>query len=234
MKITKLNADSSWLIEFAETTLIIDPWFTPYQIDIAPWFSTQYHKTNQPAVSEIKTPDYIFISNPFTDHCNKETLVQFDKSIPIISTKFTINKIKRWSHFKKFILLEDAPFQIQLIKGGSMLDLVHNAYHIQLESASILYAPHGSKSTNIPKARILITTTTRYQLPFFLGGRINLGYSAALKLLRKSQSDVLLSSHDEQKVGKGLVELFARKKYVNTNTVSTKIKFLQQGETISL
>lgn len=234
MKITKLNDDSSWLIDFTETTLMIDPWFTPYQIDIAPWFSTQYHKTNQPAVSDIKTPDYIFISNPFTDHCNKETLVQFDKSIPIIGTKKVVNKIKKWGHFETYILIENAPFQIQLIKGGSMFDLVHNAFHIQHGSASILYAPHGSKATNIPKSAVLITTTTRYQLPFFLGGKINLGYSAAIKLLRKSKSAVLLSTHDEQKVGKGIVELLAQKKYVNTNNVNTKIKFLQQGETISL
>lgn len=234
MKITKLNDDSSWLIDFTETTLMIDPWFTPYQVDLASWFSIQYHKTKQPTVSDLKKPDYIFISNPFTDHCNKETLVQFDPSIPIIGTKKVVNKIKKWGYFKELILIENAPFQIELIKGNNPLDLVHNAYLIQFEKKSILYAPHGTKLNHVPKADVLITTTSRYQLPFWLGGKVNLGYSAAVKLLRKTQCRIVLSSHDEQKIGRGLVEILAKKKYVNPEHANTKIKFLSQGETILL
>ena len=234
MNITKLNDDSSWLIDFTETTLIIDPWFTPYQVDFARWFSIQYHVTKQPAVTELKNPDYIFISNPFTDHCNKETLVQFDPSIPIIGNKKVLNKIKKWGHFKELMLIENAPIQIELIKGNNPIDLVHNAYFIQCGNESILYAPHGSKVKEVPKVNVLITTTSRYQLPFWLGGKVNLGYSAAIKLLRKTNCKIVLASHDEQKIGKGLVEFLAKKKYVNPKNANTKIKFLGQGETITI
>ena len=49
----------------------------------------------QPLISEIKKPHYIFISHPFTDHCNKETLLQFDPTIPIIAETNTLTKIKK-------------------------------------------------------------------------------------------------------------------------------------------
>ena len=41
MKFTKLTDDSSWLIETAVFSLVIDPWFTNQQIDGYAWFSLQ-------------------------------------------------------------------------------------------------------------------------------------------------------------------------------------------------
>lgn len=234
MKITKLNDDSSWLIDFTKITLMIDPWFSPYQVDLASWFSIQYHKSEQPIVSELKKPDYIFISNPFTDHCNKETLMQFDASIPVIGNKKVVNKIKKWGYFKELVLIENAPFQIELIKGKNPVDLVHNAYFIQYGDDKILYAPHGTRVKNVPKVNVLITTTSIYQLPFWLGGKVNLGYSEAVNLLQKTQCEIVLASHDEQKIGKGLVELLAKKKYEKPEHLHSKFKLLVQGETISL
>ena len=100
IRVVKLNEDSSWMWESDSLSILVDPWFTASQIDLAPWFSEQFHLNPQPLISEIKKPHYIFISHPFTDHCNKETLLQFDPTIPIIAETNTLTKIKRWNYFK--------------------------------------------------------------------------------------------------------------------------------------
>ena len=45
MKLTKLNDDNSWLWEFDGKIILVDPWFSPSQVDFYPWFSEQFHVT---------------------------------------------------------------------------------------------------------------------------------------------------------------------------------------------
>ena len=231
MKFQKLNDDCSWLWELNGTKIIVDPWFTPSQIDGHRLFSEQFHQNPQPSVSNLPKADFLFISNPFTDHCNKETLVEFDFSIPVIANRRILKKISKWNHFQKLIPLEDAPFQIKEYKPGRFLDLVHSAYLFELEENAILFAPHGAKKRNLPKATVLITTTTRYHLPFWLGGTVNLGIKKAELLYEHCGARILLSTHDEQKHGKGFVERLAKKEYV---TDANFVTYLKAGESFSL
>ena len=108
-------------------SLIVDPWFSPSQVDLAGWFSEQFHVTPQPIVRELPKPDFLFISHPFTDHCNKETLLQFDRDIPVIALPTVQQKIRKWNHFKQFVSFEEAPFQLAYLKPRSFVDLVHGA-----------------------------------------------------------------------------------------------------------
>lgn len=61
MRLVKINEDSSWMWEWEDIRVLVDPWFTPSQINC------------------------IFISH----HFNKENLLQFDKDIPVISRSGT-------------------------------------------------------------------------------------------------------------------------------------------------
>ncbi len=230
MIFTKLNKDSSWLLESREARILIDPWFTDSQIDLAPWFSEQYHTTKQPSPESIGGVDYIFISHPFTDHCNKETLLQFSSDIPVITTSAIAKKIYRWNHFKKIYILENAPIKIKRLKSNSILDLVHDGFLFYIEGKVILYAPHGLKKYEHPdKVDVLISTTTRYHLPFWLGGTVNLGIENLKTLLQKTGSSICLATHDEEKIGKGMVEKFANKTYLSEH-YDKRIVFLGQGE----
>lgn len=215
MKFHKLNDDCSWLWELNGIKVIVDPWFTLSQIDGHRLFSEQFHQTNQPLVSSLPQIDYLFISNPFTDHCNKETLLQFDSSIPLIAKKSILKKIEKWNHFQRLIPLQDAPFLIKEYKPSRFLDFVHSAYLFDTEEGSVLFAPHGTKTEGIPKVDVLVTTTTRYHLPFWLGGTVNLGPQQAELLYKQCEARLFLSTHDERKIGKGLVERFAKKEYTN-------------------
>lgn len=230
MKFQKLNDDCSWLWEINGLKLIVDPWFTPSQIDGHRLFSEQFHQTPQPSVKSLPETDYLFISNPFTDHCNRETLIQFDPSIPVIAKKSILKKIAKWDHFKQLIPLSKAPFPIKEYKPGSLLDLVHSAYLFEGNSGTVLFAPHGAKMSAIPKADVLISTTTRYHLPFWLGGTVNLGIKQAEQLYKQCGAKLFLATHDEQKRGTGLVEKLAVKEYSSDVLFVT---YLKTGEEIS-
>lgn len=206
MRLVKLNEDSSWLWEWENLRVLVDPWFTPSQIDYHPAFSEQFHLTEQPKVSDLGKIDYIFISHPFTDHCNKETLLQIDKDIPVISRLGTLKKISSWNHFKVLIPIEEAPFKIRVIPSDSLFDPVHFAFRIETVDGAIIYAPHGTKAKNLPEADVLITTTTTFELPFWLGGTINLGYKKALRAKELSGASILVATHDEKKQERGLLK----------------------------
>ena len=228
IRVVKLNEDSSWMWESDSLSILVDPWFTASQIDLAPWFSEQFHLKPQPLISEIKKPHYIFISHPFTDHCNKETLLQFDPTIPIIAETNTLTKIKRWNYFKNLININDfKKVKIERINKKSLFDLVHNAFLISFENKKLVYAPHGFKSLNKHiTADVLITSCSTYHLPWYLGGTINLGINKALSMAELLSTSIILSTHDEQKIGKGIVEKIAKKIPIQENK---KIIILERG-----
>ena len=228
MRLTKLNDDNSWLWEFDSYSLLVDPWFTPQQVDLAPWFSTQRHLTRQPAIGALPHFDAIFISHSFSDHCNKETLLQFPETTPIIATPSILRKINSWGYFQNLISLKQAPFEMLCYKPSGLLDLVHHAYLLKTKSATVLFAPHGAKNKKLSCAvDVLIGTSTLYQLPFWLGGTVNLGLNNLLELAQSCKAKWILNTHDEAKLGTGVVERFANKEYVGEHP---QIKFLKTGE----
>ena len=220
MKITKLNADSSWLWEINGLKILVDPWFSESQVDFHPRFSTQYHLDKQPEVFELPRPDFIFISHPFTDHCDKETLMKLSSEIPVICLSVIQRKIQKWGHFKQFISPSDAPFQIEKISKTGFLDLVHHAYLISDGISSMCYAPHGTrKIVQDKEASVLLTTVTTYELPFYLGGTVNLGLNKALQLAEKLNVKTVISTHDEAKIQKGIVAALSKRTFSNTQEI---------------
>jgi hypothetical protein len=155
--------------------------------------------------------------------------MQFDKDIPVISRSGTLKKISGWNHFNVLIPIEEAPFKISVIPTNSLFDPVHFAYRIENEDGTFIYAPHGTKAKNLPKADVLITTTTTFELPFWLGGTINLGYNKALIAKKLCGASMLVATHDEKKLGKGFVEKLAKKTY---ESQLKDIRVLKQGEAL--
>jgi len=231
MIIKRLNEDSSWWWEIDGYTVIVDPWFSASQVDLAAWFSEQFHVTPQPRVSELNKPDFLFISHPFTDHCNKETLLQFDASVPVIALPSVQQKIRKWNHFKVFLSLDQAPFKLNYLKPSSFVDLVHGAYILTEKTGkSIIYSPHGSQFGSLPQADILITTTVRFYLPFWLGGTVNLGAERALKNAELCKASYILPTHDEPKTGKGLVAKLAKRTEHLNSTSDNRFVQLSVGD----
>ncbi|KAH8814538.1 hypothetical protein DL96DRAFT_416008 [Flagelloscypha sp. PMI_526] len=117
-----LNADTSWLLQIPSKhnsfyNILIDPWLTGSQSDVAPWFSRQWH-SHKPAYDSINAVevklgkvDLVVISHEFTDHCHRETLVQLPKATKIIAPNKAKGVIQKWKHFES---VEDMP----LFYGG--------------------------------------------------------------------------------------------------------------------
>lgn len=216
MTLTKLNEDSSWLWEISGIKVLVDPWFSSSQVDFHPLFSKQFHVREQPSLNDIPRADFIFISHPFTDHCNKETLLQLDPTTPVICLPNIQKKIQKWRHFQTFVSFKNAPFELEKISKTAILDLVHHAYLISDGEKVFCYAPHGCNAI-LPrkKADVLITTTTTFHLPFFLGGTVNLGIRKAMELSEKLAAKTLVSTHDEVKIQKGIVAKLSRRTFAN-------------------
>ena len=111
--VTHLNADSTFLLTFyvgpcpgtdsskADFCILIDPWLSG-DLVLNP-FATTAHKI--PAsishLSELPEPDLLIISQPYQDHCHKETLVQVapaSKSI-VAAVPKAAALIRKWDHF---------------------------------------------------------------------------------------------------------------------------------------
>ncbi|MFM8596980.1 MAG: MBL fold metallo-hydrolase [Flavobacteriales bacterium] len=230
MQLTKLNDDSSWMFHIDGLNMLVDPWFSASQVDFHPLFSRQFHASPQPKVESLQRPDFIFISHPFTDHCNKETLLQFSSKIPVIALPAILQKIKKWGHFKKLLPLEAAPISISVLKTKN--SLVHKAYLIESAQSKMVYAPHGAvlKNESMLQVDAVIATSLQYQLPFFLGGTINLGLKSAQQLKEQLKAVYLIDTHSEDKKAAGLVSLFAKRKFSQEASVMR----LKPGEQLVL
>jgi hypothetical protein len=51
--------------------------------------------------------DAIFVSHYLGDHCDRATLEQMDPSVPLISIKFVVEKVKKWNHFQTLEQMHD-------------------------------------------------------------------------------------------------------------------------------
>lgn len=93
--------------------------------------------------------------------------------------------------------------------------------------STMCYAPHGTRAIKEGKqATVLLTTVTTYELPFYLGGTVNLGLNKAIQLAEKLKVNTLISTHDEQKRQAGLVARLSKRKY----TLSNEFLTLTQGQ----
>lgn len=52
--------------------------------------------------------DAVVVSHEFTDHCNKNTLLELDSETPVFATKTAAELIRSWNHFET--VLETPPF----------------------------------------------------------------------------------------------------------------------------
>ena len=82
------------------------------------------------------------------------------------------------------------------------------------------YAPHGTrKIVQDKEASVLLTTVTTYELPFYLGGTVNLGLNKALQLAEQLNVKTVISTHDEAKIQKGIVAALSKRTFSNTQEI---------------
>lgn len=138
-----LNADTSWLLQLPIPdaqpgdsgrkyyNILIDPWLSGSQSDVASWFSQQWHAipSAYQSIADIQdlcctveslakgndTPkavkakqgesliDAVAISHEFTDHCHKQTLMELPKSTPVYAWSKAAGLIKGFKWFERVV-----------------------------------------------------------------------------------------------------------------------------------
>jgi len=220
MQLTPLNADSSWLLQMGDRKILIDPWLMGSQVDGFAWFSKQWHKESCVSVEKLPSFDGILISHSFTDHCHKETLLKFPSETPIWAAPSAAKYIRSWKYFNTvYSLSSSSPLstgtlEFKFYPGKRWYDPVHDAVLItdKSKNETLFYAPHGFRIQSLLPTDVtaLITTTITYDLPFWLGGTINLGKQHALKLVEATHPKHVIYTHNEHKHAKGLVSILAK------------------------
>lgn len=228
LSLQRLNQDSSWLLKFSSVNLLIDPWLVGHEISGFSWFSEQWHIHPPIAVKDIPDAiDYIIISQPYSDHCHIESLDLLPANIPIIAVAAAIKTLKNKFPDRTIISLGDSGewlelknFRITSIYHHSIFSPKFSSLILENEQKeNILYAPHGAHKSifSIPfmKIKYLLSTTTTFKLPFFLGGAVNPGLKHCLGLIKHFKPAFFINTHDEQKGKKGLVAQLAKVEYID-------------------
>lgn len=114
LKIQQLNADTTFLLDFDDFTILIDPWLTGSSPIFHESFAVARHTTDSTiqSLAELeKSPDLIIISQAKNDHCHKETLSTLPKTWKgtIAATTAAAKKILGWKLFsaEQVIIIQD-------------------------------------------------------------------------------------------------------------------------------
>lgn len=237
IKLQRLNMDSSWLLNWNETALIIDPWLVGSEIDGFKWLNEQWHIKDPVEINKIADYDAILVSNPYSDHCHLETLRKLNTNVPLIATEATCKRIKReWKErittpvgylqADNFTLFKN--LKITALKPvGKIIDPIYHSLLISSGMDAIFYSAHGIPLTSVQLAllkpfniKLLATTFTWFKLPQIMGGLVNPGYEAALKLADQLKAQYIINTHDEPKIAKGLVNTLSKVKYRNAEAIN--------------
>lgn len=222
MWLRALNHDTAFELGWSETRLLLDPWLSPDQVDGTPWFSRQHHVEPFVAVETLERPDLVVVSLPFTDHCDRESLLALPTDVPVFGPPAVLRKIARWRHFSELTALgpgERTPARrgeltLEWLPPPGGLDQVHAGLWLTHAGTTLLYAPHGLDPEDARlegrRADVVITTPVRYDLPWYLGGTVNRGWQDAAALATRLGARVLVPCHHEQKRAEGLVARLAR------------------------
>jgi hypothetical protein len=239
-----LNADSTWLLQVPDPNavssrqyynILIDPWLSGPQSDVASWFSQQYHATPSAyaSIAEVQALagaiDVVAISHEFTDHCHKETLLELSQDIPVYAPSKAASLIRGWGHFETVLDMpsfEDESLTekhtpswlwIERLQDSNDALYYHSAILISWPSTSlereyVLYTPHGVAPSAIerlaldPHLKALCLIHGMHDIRLYGMQQLNLGGDNGLALYRRLQPKYWVGTHDEVKTAGGVVK----------------------------
>jgi L-ascorbate metabolism protein UlaG (beta-lactamase superfamily) len=217
LALTSLNGDSAWLVESEGQRILLDPWLSGAQTDLAPWFSTEELPAPACPVEQLGPIDAIVISHRFGDHCHPITLRGLSPDVPVYAPAPAIGTVCAIGHFRSVRPLHDArlgALRLCHLPAPGPHRPVHQGLVLEGADGAVVYAPHGYPAERALHLRgrvsVLLTTTVTYTLPWWLGGTINLGLDAARALVEALQPGATLRTHDAHKAAGGLVPRHAR------------------------
>ncbi|TNE50134.1 MAG: hypothetical protein EP343_09390 [Deltaproteobacteria bacterium] len=237
MRIQRLNMDTSWSLHWGGAKLLIDPWLVGPEVDGFRWFNEQHHAQDPIPIEDLPEYDAILVSQSYEDHCHLKTLGKLEPK-PILGPPKVYHRLKS-KQTNELALLPDGltgswyqmgDLNIAYLAPNRKVDPIYHAILFAVGSEAIFYASHGFtlqpeqleviKELNI---KLLITTFTHFKLPGLMGGEVNPGLPNAMKLVELLSPEYVLNTHDEQKIGKGLVSKLAKVTYPNLDELDANV-----------
>ena len=231
LKIQRLNMDNSWWMSWDDHKILIDPWLVGSEIDGASWFNEQWHATPPMPIEELPDYEAIIVSQSYPDHCHIETLQLLNDQVPIFAPKRVGEKIRKKLPQRQIITIteESTGFKginLSLLDPNRKIDPIYYGIVIELDQEVVLITPHGFslQETQLQylkpySIKLLITTFSDFELPFFLGGKVNPGLKNVNELVGQLKPEVVLNTHDEQKHARGLVTKIAKTHYPDLDKI---------------
>jgi hypothetical protein len=244
--------DSSWWLQWGNTSMVIDPWLVGSEVDGFKWLNEQWHETPPIPIVEIPSYQNIVISQPYSDHCHNNTLKQLQAEVPIYAVPPAKKRLMREMANRQIFSIGEretdwtsiGELKVARLTPDKLLDPIYHALVMARANEAIVYAPHGFKLTDHQKnligdlkVKLLITSFAYFKIPVLLGGLVNPGTAGALALMKQVQPEKVLNTHDENKPGKGLVLRLAKRVYPDMKKEAmnnTRVKALEDYSLINI
>jgi hypothetical protein len=229
--------DTSWQLTWGSTSLLIDPWLLGSEVDGFSWFNEQWHAYPPVPIEALEPYSHILVSQSYSDHCHEQTLAQLDQ-VPVLATPKASSRLAKTLPEMQVIKLPAVSDQwlsvgeleVAFIDPHRKMDPVYYGIAVKKENEVVVYFAHGFelKGTQLSvlqklDVKLLITSFSLYQLPAILGGAVNPGIENGSNLVRDLQPEQVVHTHDEQKVGRGIVGKLAKKEYPSKEELVAKV-----------
>ena len=228
IEVQRMSMDSSLMVKFLDDNfkVVIDPWLLGPEIDGSSIFNCAYHLHEPMNMEKVGNVDAIVISLPFNDHCHEDSLVLFKASVPIYGVIAVLRRLAKDVRLSDRIFIEitsdtegtliQSNLRIRSLPSPNIFDFVHSGLIFKDDNRNlVLYAPHGlyieNYQSNIVEAitsnafLLILISCSKYCLPFYLGGNVNLGLDHAIKVAKVVQAKYLIDVHSEEKISTGIV-----------------------------
>ena len=215
--------------------------------------------TRERAAARTSLVDAVAISHEFTDHCHEATLRELPRDTPVFATELAADLIRSWRHFDTVVTTPGFSSQTskwqealkcptlpdwlgvgRVITAGNAL-YYHSAVIIafqtkaagdgeDLESAAVIYSPHGIKATDLAFLQSSGLTTRAllhglHDVRIWMAKQLNLGALNGLEAVRACGAKYWIATHDEVKTGGGFIApLLRRTQYTLQDAVNHETK----------
>ena len=142
-------------------------------------------------------------------------------------TKSELNLLK-YSQISVGYLPESGLFSYPSLHGVTIISFLFD----QIRWKSIFYIPHGCQIDSILKwynkqsnidVSVLLQGFDRVWNPRWLGGLLNYGYEEGAQIVTNLNIPYWISTHDEDKIARGFVSLFLRRKHSNIEQAQNQL-----------
>jgi len=227
LSLTRVNADSSWVIELDGTRLLLDPWLEGFATIVHPVIHQASLVGPRLKHEELPQVDTLVISHPFADHLSRPSLRKLPRDLPAFAPAVVRPFLKLLGGFASVRRIPNGTRGGQPVTTGSIalawfraaapLDTTHNALILRgvRSGATVMYCPHGMLPPDRTLAAVeaylggrldvLLCSLLRLDLPWYLGGVANLGVDAGIALANRLKPRYLMQTHDGEKPDVGFI-----------------------------